>query len=81
MEKGPNIKINPERSSKPETPPQPVTVMPVKTESVSDFVYGAHEIGSTDFSFEFELNRNNILQGIILAEVLGKPKGSRRYRR
>lgn len=79
MEKGLYLKNKPKQSSQPEPLPLPATVTPVKTDS--DSVYGVNEIGRTDFSFDFELNRENILQGIIFAEVFGKPKGIRRYRK
>lgn len=80
MEKGPYLRNKPKQSPKPAPPPLPAAVkLPIKTDS--DSVYDINEIGRNDSSFELELNRKNILQGIILAEVFGKPKGSRRYRK
>ncbi len=75
------LKHKPKRSSKPGPPPLPATdPLPVKNDSVSDSVFGANEIGRDD-GLDFELNRTSLLQGIILTEVLGRPKGSSRFRK
>lgn len=80
MEKGFYLKSKLKQSPKLEKPPLPAAVkLPVKTDS--DSAYDINEIGRNDSGFDFELNRKNILQGIIFAEVFGKPKGSRRYRK
>ncbi len=80
MERVLYLRRKPKQSPKPEQPSLSDTVkLPVKIDS--DSAYDINEIGRNDYGFDFELSRKNILQGIIFAEVIGKPKGSRRYRK
>lgn len=78
MEKRPSLKSIPKRSPKPELPPLPsVDNLPIETGSVSD----VNEVGRFGTGSDLELDPKNILRGIIFAEIFGKPKGCRRYRK
>ena len=74
MKKRLYLRSGSKRSSKTQSPPLSEDRPPVKPQSPVDSVYHK-EIGRNEGSFDLRMNRENILRGIIFAEVLGKPKG------
>lgn len=74
MEKMLYLRSGSKRSSKTQSPPLSEDRPPVKPRSPVDSVYNKG-IDRNEGPFDLKLNRENILQGIIFAEVLGKPKG------